>query len=104
MLRQIVAFADRHVLLAMGITVFGSAAFFSSITYIAPMMLDLAGYSAGAIVWLMVLFGVGLFGAVRRIDAEAVPGLLPDPASAWVGAVAPRVARDDYTAAVEAVI
>lgn len=61
MLREIAAFADRHVLLAMGITVFGSAAFFSSITYIAPMMLDLAGYSAGAIVWLMVLFGVGLF-------------------------------------------
>lgn len=33
------AFVDRQVLLAMGITVFGPAAFFTSITYIAPMAL-----------------------------------------------------------------
>jgi para-aminobenzoate synthetase/4-amino-4-deoxychorismate lyase len=46
----------------------------------------------------------GLFAGVQRIDADAVPGLLPDPASAWVGAVAPRVARADYMAAVEAVL
>lgn len=46
----------------------------------------------------------GLFGAVRRIDADTVPALLPDPASAWVGAVTPRIARADYLAAVEAVL
>ncbi len=33
-----------------------------------------------------------------------MPALLPDPASAWVGAVTPRVARADYLAAVEAVL
>jgi len=46
----------------------------------------------------------GLFEAVERIDADAVPALLPDPASAWVGRVAPRIARADYEAAVESVL
>lgn len=46
----------------------------------------------------------GLFHKVRRIDADKVANLLPDPASAWIGRVAPRVARADYLAAVEAVL
>ncbi|MBJ7502052.1 MAG: aminodeoxychorismate synthase component I [Sphingopyxis sp.] len=46
----------------------------------------------------------GLFERVERIDADRVADLLPDPASAWVGKVAPRVARADYIAAVEAVL
>lgn len=46
----------------------------------------------------------GLFDTVRRIDADKVAELLPDPASAWIGKVAPRVARADYLAAVEAVL
>src|SRR5262249_35908649 len=29
-------------------------------TYIAPMMTEVAGFSAGAVTWLLVLFGVGL--------------------------------------------
>lgn len=54
------AFVDPQVLLVMGITVFGPAAFFTSITYIAPMMVEEAGFSAGGVAWLMVLFGLGL--------------------------------------------
>ena len=54
------AFVDPQVLLVMGITIFGPAAFFTSITYIAPMMIDKAGFSAGGVAWLMVLFGLGL--------------------------------------------
>lgn len=54
------AFADPQVLLVMGITVFGPAAFFTSITYIAPMMTDVTGFSANGVAWLMVLFGLGL--------------------------------------------
>jgi para-aminobenzoate synthetase/4-amino-4-deoxychorismate lyase len=46
----------------------------------------------------------GLFHTVRRIDADKVADLLPDPASAWIGKVAPRFARADYLAAVEAVL
>lgn len=55
------AFRNLNVLLAMGITILGPGAFFTSITYIAPMMTELAGYSAGSVTWLMVLFGLGLF-------------------------------------------
>lgn len=54
------AFADPQVLLAMGITVFSPAAFFTSITYIAPMMVEEAGFTDAGIAWLMVLFGLGL--------------------------------------------
>ncbi|ORM71521.1 MFS transporter [Pantoea rwandensis] len=54
------AFVDPQVLLVMGITIFGPAAFFTSITYIAPMMTEVAGFSASGVAWLMVLFGLGL--------------------------------------------
>lgn len=54
------AFIDPQVLLAMGITIFGPAAFFTSITYIAPMMVNEAGFSDAGVAWLMVLFGLGL--------------------------------------------
>ncbi|AJA10424.1 para-aminobenzoate synthase, component I [Sphingopyxis fribergensis] len=46
----------------------------------------------------------GLFHKVRRIDADKVADLLPDPGSAWIGRVAPRAHRADYLAAVEAVL
>ncbi|WP_375691263.1 MFS transporter [Pseudooceanicola sp. LIPI14-2-Ac024] len=54
------AFVDPQVVLAMGITVFGPAAFFTSITYIAPMMVEEAGVSDAGVARLMVLFGLGL--------------------------------------------
>ena len=46
----------------------------------------------------------GLFERARRIAADAVPALLPDPDAAWVGRPRPRVGRADYLAAVEAVL
>ena len=58
---EFVAFANSRVLLAMGITVLGPAAFFTSITYIAPMMTQVAGFAEGAITWLLMVFGLGLF-------------------------------------------
>ena len=54
------AFVDPQVLLAMGITVFGPAAFFTSITYIAPMMTEEAGFTDTGVAQLMILFGLGL--------------------------------------------
>ena len=45
-----------------------------------------------------------LFERVERIDADAVPALLPDPAASWIGAVEPGIARADYEAAVAAVL
>ena len=46
----------------------------------------------------------GLFERLERIDADAVAAQLPDPASGWVGKVAPRVSRADYLAAIETVL
>lgn len=54
------AFTDRQVLLVMGITVLGPAAFFTSITYIAPMAVEETGLSDTGITVLMILFGLGL--------------------------------------------
>lgn len=59
--KEFAAFANPRVLLAMGITVFGPAAFFTSITYIAPMMVEIAKFDPGSVTWLMVVFGLGLF-------------------------------------------
>ncbi|MDR6711104.1 DHA1 family inner membrane transport protein [Pseudomonas hunanensis] len=59
--KEFAAFANTRVLLAMGITVFGPAAFFTSITYIAPMMVEIAKFDPASVTWLMVVFGLGLF-------------------------------------------
>ncbi|GAA3046177.1 MFS transporter [Streptomyces roseofulvus] len=55
------AFRNPQVLLAMAMTVLGFGGVFAAITYIAPMMTEVAGYSDGAVTWLLVLFGVGMF-------------------------------------------
>lgn len=59
--KEIKAFGNINVLLAMGITVLGPGAFFTSITYIAPMMTEIAGFSSSSVTWLMLVFGLGLF-------------------------------------------
>lgn len=58
---EFAAFGNAKVLLAMGITILGPAAFFTSITYIAPMMTEVAGFSEGAVTWILMVFGFGLF-------------------------------------------
>ncbi|WP_369185219.1 MFS transporter [Streptomyces sp. Y1] len=59
--REVTAFRNPQVLLAMAMTVLGFGGVFAAITYIAPMMTHVAGYSDGAVTWLLVLFGVGMF-------------------------------------------
>ncbi|MFF3608920.1 MFS transporter [Streptomyces sp. NPDC002463] len=58
---ELSAFRNPQVLLAMAMTVLGFGGVFAAITYIAPMMTEVAGYSEGAVTWLLVLFGVGMF-------------------------------------------
>ncbi|NYI06875.1 MFS transporter [Allostreptomyces psammosilenae] len=53
------AFRSGQVWLALGVTVLGFGGMFASFSYIAPMMTDVAGFSEGAVSWLLVLFGVG---------------------------------------------
>ncbi|MER6978081.1 MFS transporter [Streptomyces carpinensis] len=59
--RELAAFRNAQVILAMAMTVLGFGGVFAAITYIAPMMTHVAGYSDGAVTWLLVLFGVGMF-------------------------------------------
>ncbi|MGP3967882.1 MFS transporter [Streptomyces sp. 6N223] len=58
--RELAAFRNAQVLLAMAMTVLGFGGVFAAITYIAPMMTDAAGYGEGSVTWLLALFGVGL--------------------------------------------
>ncbi|MFW5419502.1 MFS transporter [Nocardiopsis sp. CNT-189] len=57
---ELAAFRSPQVVLAMAMTVLGFGGVFAAITYIAPMMTDVAGYPSSAITWLMVLFGLGM--------------------------------------------
>ncbi|MFE9740736.1 MFS transporter [Streptomyces sp. NPDC006477] len=58
---ELMAFRNPQVLLAMAMTVLGFGGVFAAITYVAPMMTEVAGYSEGAVTWLLVLFGLGMF-------------------------------------------
>ncbi|WP_037605974.1 MFS transporter [Streptacidiphilus rugosus] len=59
--RELAALRNVQVVLAMAMTVLGFGGVFAAITYIAPMTTHVAGYSEGAVTWLLVLFGVGMF-------------------------------------------
>ncbi|WP_106400277.1 MFS transporter [Actinocorallia populi] len=58
---ELAAFKNVQVWLAMAMTVFGYGGVFAAITYISPMMTEVAGYSEAAVTWLLVLFGIGMF-------------------------------------------
>lgn len=58
---EFAAFRNVQVWLAMAMTVLGYGGVFAAITYITPMMIEVTGYSAGAVTWLLVLFGIGMF-------------------------------------------
>ncbi|MFV8182822.1 MFS transporter [Streptomyces sp. AF1B] len=57
---EFAAFRNVQVWLAMAMTVLGYGGVFAAITYITPMMTEIAGYSSGAVTWLLVLFGTGM--------------------------------------------
>ncbi|NUP48941.1 MAG: MFS transporter [Catenulispora sp.] len=58
---ELAAFRNTQVVLAMAMTVLGFGGVFAAITYIAPMTTHVTGYSDGAVTWLLVLFGIGMF-------------------------------------------
>ncbi|MEV8374025.1 MFS transporter [Kribbella sp. NPDC056861] len=57
---ELAVFRNLQVWLALAMTALGFAGVFASFTYIAPMMTEVAGFSSGAVTWLLVLFGGGL--------------------------------------------
>ncbi|MDT0342188.1 MFS transporter [Streptomyces litchfieldiae] len=58
--RELAAFGNAQVLLAMAMTVLGFGGVFAAITYVAPMMTDAAGFAESSVTWLLALFGVGM--------------------------------------------
>jgi MFS transporter, DHA1 family, inner membrane transport protein len=77
--RELAVFRRPQVWLALAMTALGFAGVFASFTYIAPMMTQVAGFSPGAVTWLLVLFGVGLvagnlFGG-KAADRALMPSL-----------------------------
>ncbi|MFH8514015.1 MFS transporter [Streptomyces gelaticus] len=59
---ELAAFRNVQVLLAMAMTVLGFGGVFAAITYITPMMTEVAGYSTSSVTWLLVLLGLGMVG------------------------------------------
>ncbi|NBE56145.1 MFS transporter [Streptomyces boluensis] len=57
---ELAAFRNVQVLLAMAMTVLGFGGVFAAITYITPMMTDVAGFAGSSVTWLLVLFGLGM--------------------------------------------
>ncbi|MFB0834106.1 MFS transporter [Arthrobacter halodurans] len=77
------AFRSGQVWLSLVVTVLGFGGMFGAFTYIAYTLTEVGGFSSGAVPWLLVLFGGGLFAgniaggkaADRRLDASLI-GLL----------------------------
>ncbi|MEU4448520.1 MFS transporter [Actinosynnema sp. NPDC050801] len=76
---ELAVFGRPGVWLALATTALGFGAVFASFTYVAPMMTEVAGFSPGAVTWLLVLFGAGLcVGNVvggRAADRRLMPSL-----------------------------
>ena len=72
--QELAAFRNAQVLLAMAMTVLGFGGVFAAITYIAPMMTEVAGFADGSVTWLLVLFGLGM------VDGNLVGGRFADRA------------------------
>jgi DHA1 family inner membrane transport protein len=76
---ELAVFRRPQVWLALAMTALGFAGVFASFTYIAPMMTQVAGFSTGAVTWLLVLFGAGLFAGNllggKAADRKLMPSL-----------------------------
>lgn len=78
-LRELATFRSGGVWLALAMTVFGFAPVFAVITFIAPMMTGVGGFSPGAVPLVMALFGVGLVAGNliggRMADRAVMPSI-----------------------------
>jgi MFS transporter, DHA1 family, inner membrane transport protein len=60
--RELSAFRDAQVVIAIAVTALGFGGVFAATTYLAPMMTTVTGFADSAITWLLIVFGVGLVG------------------------------------------
>lgn len=59
--RELGAFRSGQVWLSLVATVLGFGGMFGAFTYIAYTLTGVSGFAAGAVPWLLILFGLGLF-------------------------------------------
>ncbi|GAA3878384.1 MFS transporter [Leifsonia kafniensis] len=73
-------FRSPQVWLSLSVTVLGYGGMFGAFTYIAFTLTEVTGFSAGAVPWLLILFGIGLVvgnivggkAADRSLDATLI--------------------------------
>ncbi|UAJ79624.1 MFS transporter [Leifsonia sp. ZF2019] len=70
--RELGAFRSGQVWLSLAATVLGFGGMFGAFTYIAYTLIGVSGFASGAVPWLLILFGLGLFAG------NAVGGRLAD--------------------------
>ncbi len=58
---ELAAFRTPQVWLSIAVTILGYGGMFGGFTYIAFTLTEVSGFATGAVPWLLVLFGVGLF-------------------------------------------
>ncbi|NAZ78284.1 MFS transporter [Kineococcus sp. T13] len=56
---EFAAFRRRQVWWTLAITTVGFASMFTVLSYVSPLLTDVAGFSEGSVSWVLVLFGVG---------------------------------------------
>ena len=77
---ELSAFRSGQVWLSIAVTVLGFGGMFGAFTYIAFTLTKVSGFPTGAVPWLLILFGVGLFvgnllggkAAERRLDRTLI--------------------------------
>ena len=77
---ELTAFRSSQVWLSIAVTVLGFGGMFGAFTYIAYTLTKVSGFPSGAVPWLLILFGVGLFvgnllggkAAERRLDRTLI--------------------------------
>jgi MFS transporter, DHA1 family, inner membrane transport protein len=74
---ELLAFRQPQIWLSLSIAMIGGGALFATFSYIAPMMIHVAGFGEGAITPLLVLFGLGMTGGnligARMADRALMP-------------------------------
>jgi DHA1 family inner membrane transport protein len=85
--RELSAFREPQVWLSLAVTVLGFGGMFGAFTYIAYTLTEVTGFAAGAVPWLLVLFGVGLF-AGNNLGGRAADRSVPRTLAVVLGALA----------------
>lgn len=90
--RELSALANAGALLAMLMTLLGFGGVFAAITYLAPMMTELAGFTPAGITWLLVVLGVGMvignWAGGKLADRALMPTVLASLAALTVALAA----------------